>query len=277
MKSYRQTIAANPLGAAVIAHRGAWHDAPENSIAAIVDAIAIGATVAEVDVRRTADGHLVLMHDDTTLRMTGENLRPEDANLSELRALRLFNRDGKGKVATQHRIPTLNEALDVARNRIALDLDLKDVAIADEVIACVKAAGAEEFVDLKFDIEGAADTERLAIMQRNSGIAIVAKADFGSDMSARLAALLAHPPFMVESRYDSIDHLREASLRLGPAGVAIWVNTLDVAFCCGLNDTAARHDPDAVWGVLLSAGVTAIQTDEPAMLIDWLQSRKAAA
>ncbi|WP_136682384.1 glycerophosphodiester phosphodiesterase family protein [Falsirhodobacter xinxiangensis] len=274
MKSYRQTIAENALGAAVIAHRGAWHAAPENSLPAIADAIAIGATVAEVDVRRTADGHLVLMHDRTTLRMTGVALTPEDVTLADLRELRLFDRDGADARATDHRIPTLAEALRLANGRIALDLDLKDRAIAAEVIACVQAEGAEELVDLKFTAETVAETAALARMQAESGIAVMAMATFGTDA---VDALLAHPPFMVESKYETLDHLRAAAKRLRAAGIAVWVNTLDVSFCCGMNDTAARRNPDAVWGALLAAGVNAIQTDEPALLIEWLTARKAAA
>ncbi|MBB5786966.1 hypothetical protein HD601_001541 [Jiangella mangrovi] len=60
-------------GVMVIAHRGYWRGAPENSIAAVEQAIDRGAHVVEIDVQRTADGHLVLMHDTT---VTGPRTAP---------------------------------------------------------------------------------------------------------------------------------------------------------------------------------------------------------
>ena len=47
----------------VLAHRGAWDQAPQNSVAAIRRAAALGCDGVEIDVRRTADGRLVVIHD----------------------------------------------------------------------------------------------------------------------------------------------------------------------------------------------------------------------
>ena len=52
----------------VIAHRGASHVAPENTSSALRSALAAGADMVEVDVRRTADGELVLLHDQSLVR-----------------------------------------------------------------------------------------------------------------------------------------------------------------------------------------------------------------
>ncbi|MEZ2131895.1 MULTISPECIES: glycerophosphodiester phosphodiesterase family protein [unclassified Sinorhizobium] len=279
MKTYKDWIAAPGRDCAVIAHRGAWHEAPENSVAAIARAAALGCTVAEVDVRRTADGALVLLHDDTALRMTGVDLAPEEVTLGELRALRLRPRDGLGdQTATEHLIPTLEEALQAAKGRIFLDLDLKDRGIAPDVIACVKRAGAEGIVDLKFPVSSQAEARRLQEMQGESGIAMMAMTTFeaGSD-DERRQALLTHAPFMVETKFDSAERLAANAAVLNRAGIAVWVNSLDVSYCDGFNDTNALADPDRIWGRLLAAGVSAIQTDEPEALISWLKSRKAAA
>ena len=54
----------------VIAHRGDWRNAPENSIQAIKSCIDMGVDMVEIDVRETKDGHLVLMHDETIDRTT---------------------------------------------------------------------------------------------------------------------------------------------------------------------------------------------------------------
>ncbi|NJM38543.1 MAG: hypothetical protein HC845_12160 [Akkermansiaceae bacterium] len=53
-----------------IGHRGACGHAPENTLASIERAIALGCALTEVDVRRTADGALVLLHDESVDRTT---------------------------------------------------------------------------------------------------------------------------------------------------------------------------------------------------------------
>jgi glycerophosphoryl diester phosphodiesterase len=56
----------NPNGRVlVVAHRGDWRNAPENSIQAIHNAIAMGVDIVEIDIHKTKDGQLVLMHDET--------------------------------------------------------------------------------------------------------------------------------------------------------------------------------------------------------------------
>ena len=54
----------------VVAHRGDWRNAPENSLQAIKNCIDMGVDIVEIDVRETKDGHLVLMHDKTINRTT---------------------------------------------------------------------------------------------------------------------------------------------------------------------------------------------------------------
>ena len=57
------------------AHRGASEYAPENTMASFYLALELGANGIETDVRETSDGVLVLFHDETMLRLTGEDLR----------------------------------------------------------------------------------------------------------------------------------------------------------------------------------------------------------
>ncbi|MEI4473525.1 glycerophosphodiester phosphodiesterase family protein [Frigidibacter sp. MR17.24] len=279
MTSYRHSRATRTPRVAVVAHRGHWDAAPENSLAAIVAAAEAGCTVAEIDIRRTADGALVLMHDASCRRTTGHDLAPAAATLAELSALPLLARDGgPGAAPTAQTVPTLAAALAVARGRIFLDLDLKDLSLAPEVIAAVRAAGAEDRVDLKARVETAEDCRRLAALQAESGIAMMAMARFtAATCAARLDALAAAPPFMVEASFDDADLLPAICARLNRLGTAVWVNTLDCAHDCGLSDSAALADPDAVWGRLVRAGVSAIQTDAAPRLLAWLAHQEVPA
>jgi len=73
----------------IIGHRGASEEAPENTLEALRLAWDQGAYAAECDVVRTADGELILMHDDSTRRtaLHGEDLRVEDTAWNDLKDL----------------------------------------------------------------------------------------------------------------------------------------------------------------------------------------------
>lgn len=78
----------------IVACRGAWHGAPENSIAAINAAVALGVEMVEIDIQRSSDGHFYLTHDTHLKRMAGLDLDPRDLTLGELQQSRLWNRNG---------------------------------------------------------------------------------------------------------------------------------------------------------------------------------------
>ncbi len=90
------------LMSTVIGHRGARSLAPENTLAAIRAAKTCGADYAEVDVRLSKDGSLVVIHDETVDRTTDRSGRVEDMTLEEIRRL-----DAGGG----ERVPTLAEAV----------------------------------------------------------------------------------------------------------------------------------------------------------------------
>ncbi len=105
------------------AHRGASGHAPENTLAALKLAVALGADMAEIDVQQTADGQLVLFHDETLERTsTGTGLLAE-RTLTELRVL------DAGSWFSQHcageKIPTLVEAISAVRGCLSLNIELK--------------------------------------------------------------------------------------------------------------------------------------------------------
>lgn len=126
----------------IAAHRAAHQKYPENSLESIQEAIDIGVHIIEIDVRVTVDGEVYLMHDQTIDRTTTgsgdiETLSSEDLKQYSL----LFEGEDSGI-----HIPTLKEALELAKGKIMVDLDLKtdkieevmeivrEVDVADEVI-----------------------------------------------------------------------------------------------------------------------------------------------
>lgn len=98
--------AAEPL---IVAHRGASHDAPENTLPAFKLAWQQGADAIEGDFYRTRDGHIVCIHDQDTKRVAGTKLVVEESTLEELRALDVGAYKGEEFRGTV--IPTLGEML----------------------------------------------------------------------------------------------------------------------------------------------------------------------
>ena len=108
----------------VIGHRGAAARAPENTLAGLSAAAALGVTWVEVDARLVADGHLVLFHDETLKRVAGRRARVIDTPFSEITGLDAgagFSPEFAGEG-----IPTLEEALAlIARLGLGVNIELK--------------------------------------------------------------------------------------------------------------------------------------------------------
>ena len=107
----------------ITGHRGSKLRAPENSLSALEQAIAEGADYAEIDVQTTADGKVVLLHDADLMRVASVNRRLRDINYNELSNIDIGS--WFAPEFSSERIPTLKEAIDVARGRIKLNIELK--------------------------------------------------------------------------------------------------------------------------------------------------------
>src|SRR5262249_47949177 len=115
------------------AHRGEHLHQPENSLPAIQGAIDAGMDFVELDVRTTSDGHLVLMHDRTVDRMTNGHGLVSEMRLADLRKLDLGVRF-PGQFSGLH-VPTFDEALALAKDKIGIYIDTKSASPTDLVAA----------------------------------------------------------------------------------------------------------------------------------------------
>ncbi len=133
--------------ASVTAHRGDSEHAPENTMSAIRLAAENQADIIEIDVRQTADGVFVLMHDENLARTTGVNKRVGDCTFSYIQTLDAgskFSGDYAGEP-----VPTLREALAYAAEEdIFLNIELKpaktDQNYVDGILQLIYEYGLEE-------------------------------------------------------------------------------------------------------------------------------------
>jgi glycerophosphoryl diester phosphodiesterase len=253
----------------VVAHRGDWRNAPENSLQAIENCIKMGVDMVEIDIQETKDGQLVLMHDYTIDRTTKATGLVKDWTLDSLKTLKLL--DGLG-VETNQKIPTLEEALRLCKDKILVNLD-KSYDIFDKCYEVVKKTGTSRQVIIK----GA--KTRLEV-----------EAEFGQfldDVYFMPIIRLPNPDakqivddylehrlpiaFEFTVKYDTIgfinyfDDIREK-------GASVWVNSLWPHHNGDHDDEKAYVDPK-VYDWFIKNNIDIIQTDRPQHLLDYLRSK----
>ncbi len=276
-ENYRHSISSlldpsNPR-VLVAAHRGACQNAPENSIAALNDAIAQGADIVELDVRATSDNVLVLLHDPTLERTSSGSGLVALQDYRTVRDARLRQgSDHNEHVFTQERLPTLATALEAARSRIIVNIDIKEDTLAEQVVQIVIASGMIDQVFIKATIDGPQDIARVCASPFFGRIAFVpmmhAHSDRFVDDLRQLESL--HCP-MFEVAFSDIAVLESGIDEIRRQDARLWVNTIACSHSLDFNDAHALIDPDAIWGRLLAAGTGAIQTDNVTELVAYLQ------
>ena len=125
----------NSLQMLKIAHRGAKAYEPENTLQAFQKAIDLNAEGIELDVHLSADGHIIVMHDETIDKMTNGKGAVNTFTLPELK---LF------LIAEKHEIPTLNEVFDLVDKKCFINIELK----SRDALQCVSTL-IEEYVTKK--------------------------------------------------------------------------------------------------------------------------------
>lgn len=284
----------------VVAHRAGWKDRgqvvrAENSLDAIDAAVTLGVEAVELDVRRSADGVLVVLHDATLERTTTCQGKVSDHTLAELKTCRLVV-EGERRV-TAESVPTLAGMLSHAKGRILVNIDNKlEAADLPEIARLARSLGMADGILLKHAIW---NEQRLADTQ-------TALADIGADVAfmpifaddaVRDAGFMAK----VTAAFDApaaelIVWQREAGQPMTEAGGPLfsaeaqvaaakggwhmWINTYPITdrpegmVAGGRGDelAIAAGRPDDVYGFWIARGATIIQTDEPRALIDWLEA-----
>jgi len=220
----------------LIGHRGAAGYEPENTIRAVLKGIECGATGIEVDVRRSKDGVLVLMHDETVDRTTNGSGRVGDLTFEELRKLDA----GKGE-----KIPTLREFLEVIKGRVKGFIELKEVGYEDQVLEEVKKYGLlEEVYIISFHVDAVKRVKQLNPSVK-TGLIFSRKPWEYLRMALEIKADLVVPYYGLVK----MDYLKEAHTK--GLKVSVWTVNKE-------RDMAK----------LINMGVDAITSDYPCLLVD---------
>lgn len=265
-------LAGDTTAVFVVAHRGDWRYAPENSIAAIEHSIAVGVDVVELDLQLTRDSVLIVMHDATLNRTTTGKGRVADWTLDSIRTLKLKNGCG---IRTKHAVPTLEEALLAAKGRVLVNLDKAD-RYFDLVAPVLERTGTTRQIVMK----GSKPADEvlalygkyldeviyMPVVNLDSENAAELMQDYISDLKPAAYELL------YAQAEDTAMPLRMRDTLRGQA--LIWYNTLWDTVCGGHDDDLSLEDPDAAFGYLIDTlGARIIQTDRAEHLLSYLRQR----
>ena len=159
---YLMCAAASPaIGQLIIAHRGASHDAPENTLSAFRLAIEQGADGFEADFYLTADGHVVTFHDKDTQRIAGEKLPLAQTPFAKLRSLDVGL--WKGEKWKGEQMPTMEEVLAIVPDGKTIFIELKSGAEIVEPMAKIIAASSlspEQITIISFNEDAVAESKK---------------------------------------------------------------------------------------------------------------------
>lgn len=271
-KLIKQLHNPNDKHVMVIAHRGDWRNAPENSLQGYKLAIDMGVDVIEVDLNKTKDGVIVIMHDETIDRTTTGKGRPSDYTLAELKKFHL--RSGNG-APTRHTIPTLDEVMLLAKGKILVNLD-KSYPYYREAFEVLKKTGTvgqaifktdAPYEDVREKYRGLLDSivfMPVVYIDKPGAKKII---DKYQETIKPIAFELIFPT-------DTSAIIRSADF-IKKNGAKVWINSLWPL----LNGT---HDDDLAveannkkdsWDWLIDHGATMLQTDRPKEMLIYLKSR----
>ena len=258
----------------VICHRGDWRNYPENSIPAIESVIKMGADIVELDIALTSDSVLVLQHDRTIDRCTTGKGKIIDMTYEEIQKYYLKNAHG-ARNSLDLKVPTLREALEVCKDRIVVNID-KGYDHYDMVLAIAEELGVAEQILIKGSKSLADVREKMAgnkqnllympIITSSNAKSLALFNDYVADAEPQLAYEVCWGKMTPE--------VEDCMKRVVADGSKLWVNSLWNSLCGGLSDDVAYEtSAEEVYGKLVDMGATMIQTDRPAMLIKYLESK----
>lgn len=235
----------------VSCHRGCTERAPENTVAAARDALRLGVDLIECDVRTTADGHLIIMHDSTVDRTTDGFGPISGMTLSQVRRLRI--RDTRFADIGVHRVPTLEELVKAVSGRAGFYIDTKDVhPVALKRIIRDPNVIAKSFAYISTD-------EALLWKQHIPALRLMATAPDDVRTPTQMRDFLSRFPLSA----------LDGPLTLSKEQIAVAAE-MGVVY---IPDTLTLTEGPEIWSDVIVRGAAGIQTDRPTALLGFLRKR----
>ena len=256
----------------VTAHRGDWRDAPENSLEAYKRAIELGVDVIEIDLNKTSDGVIVIMHDGTIDRTTNGKGKPSDYTLAEIKKFHL--RNGLGRV-TRHTIPTLEEVMTLAKGKVLVNLD-KSYPYYNEAYLILKKTGTLN--QAIFKTEEPYQNVRNKYGKLLDSIVFMPVVNLDKPEARQIIneyqKQMKPVAFELNFQSDTSSILAKNDF-IKAHGSKVWINSLWASLNAGHEDDVAVDDGNTKdsWEWIINHGATMIQTDRIRELLAYLRKK----
>ncbi|SPE35934.1 Glycerophosphoryl diester phosphodiesterase [Candidatus Sulfopaludibacter sp. SbA3] len=241
-------VAAQTRRVVAISHRGEHLHHPENTMPAFEEAIRVGADFIEVDVQTTSDGKLVLSHDSTVERCTNGKGRVSEMTFDQVEALDAGIKTGPEFAGTK--VPTFDEALDLARGKIGIYVDVKN-ASAQDLVSHIDGHGMTGHVVIYCRLNLAKQIQalnpRLKVMPESNSVE-----------NSKLLIEQLHPKVIA---FGAGDFKPEIIAVVKQANAEVYV------------DRMGTTDAPEGWQSAIDDGADGIQTDRPGPLVEYLRQK----
>lgn len=251
----------------IIAHRGNWRNAPENSLQGYKQCIDGGIDGIEIDVQMTKDSVIVIMHDDTLDRTTTGTGLVSNYTLEQIKNLKLKSPIG---VVTRQKVPTLDEVLDLCNGKVLIQVD-KWQPIKEKVLETIRKHNMQRQVILRGTFDSKTYQEKYSKLL--SGFifspVVVCNGKTDNQKLDDYMENISSPIMSLSFKKDDYPILKRAP-EIKKRGFRIWYNSLWATFNGGHDDEMALDNPEESYGWLLKKGANIIFSDNPFLLLNYL-------
>ena len=237
----------------VVAHRALHTKYPENSLAAIRHSIDIGIDMIEIDVRQTADGVLVLMHDASVQRTTDGKGQVNELTYREIKNLHLKNSSDYNQT---HPVPSLQAVLELTKDKILVDIDIKEAPVK-KLVELVRSTRTTDQV-LFFQHHNITHDSILVV---DENLMIAPRAETAGQV---FEFLNRYQPVVIQIPPEIADPALISQMQM--AGCRAWINALGDA-----DNLAENGQIEEAFSPLVEMGARVIQSDRPDLLLRYLQ------
>ena len=235
----------------IAAHRSMHTKSPENSLAAIKHSIENGVDIIEMDVRRTKDGKLVLLHDSKIDRTTNGSGKLEELTFDETQKFNLISENVNDET---YRIPLFEDALNLAKGKIMIDIDIKGAPVKELLKFVNKTETKSQviFFDSEFEVLD-------SLLNIDSTLIVMPRAHSMNEVN-----------FIIEKYSPEVIHIddslftQEVINKIKDNGARVWINAL------GKPDEQALKKDFTGYKSLIEGGANIIQTDLPVELKNYV-------
>ena len=262
----------NPSGKVlIISHRGDWRNAPENSIAAYENALNMGVQIIELDVRESADGVLMNLHDATLDRTTNGKGKISNAAASKILALNL--RDGHNYV-TGHHPSTTEQILETFKGRCLMIIDKADGHYGELYRLACKTGTVDQIILKTYMRPEQLDSISLEVMKKVHFVPCINLSS--GERFEDIDKFISMGACGFELTYSKLtDEIASAISNVRSCGLCYTATTLLDKWCGGCGDDKAVENgkEEECWGSLLKLGANIFMTDRPQQMIDYFKKK----